>query len=90
MFTVSIRMFVGDKPLSSVLSGAANGTGYNLFYPLSFNGTETGQADDWTVSQPFTRAYADPNTTPVCIVITNTGEGISLQSEISGYLVNVP
>lgn len=43
MFTVSIRMVVGDKPFSSVLSGAANGTGYNLFYPLSFNGTETGR-----------------------------------------------
>jgi hypothetical protein len=89
MFTAFVTMQVGDRPLGIVLFSTANGTGYNITYPQSFNGTFSG-VDYWVVSQPLTRAYADPNTTPSCGVSANPSEGQAASCTISGYLVNVP
>jgi hypothetical protein len=91
MFSVLVLMNIGDRPLQANLLGTANGTGYVLNYPLSFNGTQTGVADIWVVQQPLTRAYADPDAAPPsCFVGTILGQAQSATCEISGYLVNVP
>jgi hypothetical protein len=90
MFTAVITMSSGDRPYEAVLKGVANGTFHNLFYPLSFNGAETGLGDLWVVEQPLTRTYFDPGTAPICFVGANSGQAIGADCLISGYLVNVP
>jgi hypothetical protein len=89
VFAVFIQMQVGDRPVETVLVGTQNGREYVLPYPQSFNAT-SGASDAWVVSQPLTRAYADPNTTPACEVGANPSEALSANCTISGYLVNLP
>jgi hypothetical protein len=89
VFAVFIQMQVGDRPVETVLVGTQNGSRYVLPYPQSFNGP-SGASDAWVVSQPLTRAYADPNTTPFCEVGANPSEAIFANCTISGYLVNLP
>jgi hypothetical protein len=90
VFTPIIDMSPGDRPVSVQLGGSANGTIYQLFYPVSLSGTEPGSLDMWGVSQPLTRAYADPGSTPSCFVGALLGQGVSATCVISGYLVSVP
>jgi hypothetical protein len=89
MFTAFIEMNSGQRPLTAEFNAVANGTGYALFYPLSFNGSSK-TADYWAVQQPLTRAYADPNSNLACLVTANLLEGQFAHCYISGYLVNVP
>ena len=92
MFTEDVNMAVGKRPYGVTLAGTANGSGYGLPFPISFTGTSTtgGSVDLWDVSQPLTRAYADPGTTEECRVFFNPGEFNEAACTISGYLVNVP
>ena len=91
VFTESVSMVVGKRPYGVELAGTANGSGYGLAYPLSFTGTSTGSsADLWDVSQPLTRAYADPGTTEECRIFFNVGEFNEAGCTLSGYLINVP
>jgi hypothetical protein len=93
MFSASIEMVTGRRPVNALLEGTANGVLYGLFYPLSLNGTTpapTPPADFWAVAQPLTRAYADQTTATSCHIFVFGGDGINATCGISGYLVKLP